>query len=360
MNLPYRLLLTVLLLSTPALLDAQPVYRFETAGQKAISASEESSLFYPSGVAVEPDGTVWIADTANHVIRRMRPDGTWEIVAGQNGVAGTENGPAALATFRYPQGLVFDAEGNLYIADSGNGLIRRLRTDDVVETWAGDPEERGTINGDRFKARFVTPIGLAWDVTGDLWISDFSAHTIRRIGIDGEVDTISGIHGTPGFTNGNGEDSTFYYPSGIDIDAQGRLWVADSGNGAIRVVSRDGFTESIAGVDGVQEHRDGALEISGFNHPSDLAISTDGTVFVTDSWSHTIRIITAEEVRTVAGSPGEAGFADGRGSSVRFNHPLAIALSPDGLILVADMVNHELRQGTEDQFGSGRRRTIGR
>lgn len=350
----------VLVLSVATLLDAQPVYRFDSGVRSGFSTSESSPLFYPSGVAVELNGTVWVADTANHVIRRMGPDGGMEVVAGTIGVAGARDGSASRSTFRYPQGLVFDATGNLYVADSGNGVIRRLRTDGTVETWAGSPDERGTTNGNRFEARFVTPLGLAWDITGDLWVSDYSAHTIRRIGSDGEVTTVSGLPGTPGLADGEGKRSRFDYPAGIDIDPQGRLWVADSGNGMIRVVSRDGFTDTIAGAEGAQEHRDGDLDNARFDHPSDLAIRADGTVFVTDSWSHTIRIITPEGVGTVAGSPGDAGFADGLGSAVRFNHPLALALSPDGLIFVADMSNHELRQGTEDQFGSGRRRAVGR
>lgn len=360
MKSPLSLSIPVLVLSVATLLDAQPLYRFDSVGRSGFSTSEASALFYPSGVAVESNGTVWVADTANHVIRRIGPEGDMEVVAGRIGVEGAQDGSANRSTFRYPQGLVLDAAGNLYIADSGNGVIRRLTTDGTVETWAGSPEERGTINGDRFEARFVTPLGLAWDITGDLWISDYSAHTIRRIDSDGEVATVSGLHGAPGFANGEGKRSRFHYPAGIDIDAQGRLWVADSGNGMIRVVSRDGFTDTIAGADGAQEHRDSELEDARFDHPSDLAIRSDGTVFVADSWSHTIRIITPEGVGTVAGSPGDAGFADGLGSSVRFNHPLALALSPDGRIFVADMSNHELRQGTEDQFGSGRRRTVGR
>ena len=353
-------LIAVLVILLPGVAEAEPGYRFDSLRGSAPAALGADPLFYPSGVAVATDGSVWIADTANHVIRRMTSTGGVEIVAGNTGLDGLDNGHALGATFRYPQGLVFDPAGNLYIADSGNGVIRRLRTDGIVETWAGTPERRGTRNGNRLEATFVTPIGLAWDVTGELWISDYSAHTIRRIDREGKVETLSGIDGTPGFVDGDGERAKFYYPAGIDIDAQGRLWVADVGNGAIRIVNRDGFTETMAGRTRTQGHRDGSLDEAQFDHPSDLAIAEDGSVFITDSWSHTIRMISDGEVTTIAGSAGAPGFSDGRGSYARFNHPVALALGPGGLLFVADMANHELRQGTEESFGTGRRRTVRR
>ncbi len=302
--------------------DTEPVYRFVPAVEEVAAASGQPPLFYPSGVAVGPDGAVWIADTANHVIRRLNGERVPVVVAGVVSEPGALNGPALSATFRYPQGLTFDSAGNLYIADSGNGVIRRLRTDGYVETWAGDPDERGTHNGDRLKASFVTPLGLAWDVTGELWISDFSAHTIRRVNADGKVITVSGVDRTPGFENGPGERSLFHNPAGIDIDPQGRLLVADSGNGAIRAVDRDGFTYTISGLEGLQGHRDGAMSEARFDHPADLVIDEEGGVFIADSWSHTIRMIRDGMVVTIAGRPGSRGNRNGSGDGARFDNPV--------------------------------------
>lgn len=352
--------ITTLALASALAYEGQPVYHFEALGNARVASAETFSLFYPSGVAVDVTGAVWISDTANHVIRRVSPDGQFELFAGKVGIVGSDDGHREDATFRYPQGLAFDHAGNLYIADSGNSTIRRLRPDGIVETWAGRSDERGHQDGDRNSARFITPMGLAWDITGDLWVSDFSAHTIRKVDRDGRVMTVSGKAGTPGFRDGDGVRARFVYPAGIDLDAQGRLWIADSGNGLIRVVSRDSFTATMAGNSETPGHRDGPPDQAGFDHPADVAVRSDGVVFVTDSWSHTIRMITDEGVSTIAGAPGLSGNLDGSGRAARFHYPLAIALAPDGTIFVTDMANHLLRQGTEAGFGERRRRPVGR
>lgn len=340
--------------------QGQTVYRFDSVKGAVQASAEGNSLFYPSGVAVDPNGSIWIADTANHVIRVLTPAGGFRVIAGVPGVDGSRDGDRTEATFSYPQGLAFDLAGNLYIADSGNGVIRRLRPDGIVETWAGSAEEQETRDGDRLDARFVTPIDLAWDLTGELWVSDYSAHVIRRIGSDGVVSTVAGEPGTPGYEDGYADHARFHRPAGIDLDAQGRLWVVDEGNGLIRAITRDGFADTIAGTPGLHSHRDGELDEAGFDHPADIAIDDAGNAYVTDSWSHTIRMITGTDVTTIAGTPGQPGYRDGKGPAARFDHPVAIAIAPDGSIYVTDMLNNAVREGHEDDFRADRRRSIRR
>ncbi|MDX1583529.1 MAG: hypothetical protein R3338_08015 [Thermoanaerobaculia bacterium] len=340
--------------------SAETVYRFDSFGQRTLSEAETDSLLAPAGIAIDPKGTVWIADTANHVIRSLEPDGSFRIVAGVPGVQGHRDGLRTDARFSFPHGLEFDLAGNVYIADSGNGVIRRLRPDGIVETWAGVPELGETVDGPRLEAGFLTPAGLAWDLTGHLWVTDYSAHVIRRIDPDGEVTTVAGSPGNPGYNDGRDDIARFHNPFGIDVDAQGRAWVADYGNGMIRSITLDGFVDTIAGTLGSQSHRDGTLEEASFDHPADLVIDSEGNVFVTDSWSHTIRLIADDEVTTVAGLANHAGFRDGQGPAARFNYPFAIDLRSDGILWVADMRNDSIRSGRESDFRDDRRRAVRR
>lgn len=338
---------------------AETVYRIES-GPRTVAFEPGEGLFYPSGIALDSAGTIYVSDTANHVIRRVEPDGRMTVVAGQPGVAGARDGKALSATFRYPHGLAADSFGNLYVADSGNGTIRLLRADGTVETFAGRPDEKGTSGGHRLEATFVTPLGLALDLTGELWISDYSMHLIRRIDRDGEVVTVSGIAGEPGRQDGDRTRATFHNPAGLALDAAGRLWVADKTNGLVRMVTRDGFVTTEAGAGGRDVHLDGAVAVARFNRPADLAFTAEEALLVIDSWSHTIRKIEGGAVTTVAGAPGVPGMKDGAGAAARFDHPIALAVAPDGTIHVVDMMNHAVREGKEEEAGPGRRRTIRR
>jgi sugar lactone lactonase YvrE len=342
--------------------EAQTLYRFtDPVAVSAASAVADPSLFYPSGVAVDSAGVVWIADTVNHVIRVLDGDGTTRIVAGEAGVPGASDGPAREARFRYPQGLAADSSGNIYIADSGNGTIRVLTTAGRVETYAGAAGDLGTDNGDRLvRARFVVPIDVAWDITGTLYVSDHASHTIRAIASDGNVTTIAGVAGTVGSGDGFRDRARFHAPAGIALDPAGNLWIADSGSHAVRMMTGDGFVTTIAGVSVSAGDADGSLTEARFSQPRGIAIAADGTIFVSDTKNHTIRRISGEIVETVAGTAGIAGYANGAGEAVRFDNPIAIAVGPDGTLWVADMMNHTIRSGNEDGFGSGRRRAVRR
>lgn len=189
----------------------------------------------PFGVAVGRDGTIYVADAGGaQRIRRVAPDGTVATLAG-DGVPGHRDGPAASARFDTPSGLALDAAGGLLVADSGNHAIRRIGPDGIVTTVAGDGVA-GYRDGPAAQARFHAPAGLAVDARGRIVVADTYNDRIRVISPDGTVGTIAGS-GRPGWADGPPREAEFDTPAGVAIDPTGSIYVADRGNASIRRIS---------------------------------------------------------------------------------------------------------------------------
>lgn len=193
----------------------------------------------PSGVAVGSDGTVYVADRYNHIIRKVASDGAVTTFAGNyqvdkfnTPIPGQADGTLATAKFNEPTALAFDPAGNLYVADTKNFRIRKIDTNGDVTTVAGSTQ--GGVDGKGASARFVEPVGLAYDTAGGfLYVSD--AHRIRRVKLpSGEVMTVGGL--TSGYADGLGSVARFNAPKGLAADASGSIYVADSINHRIRFV----------------------------------------------------------------------------------------------------------------------------
>jgi sugar lactone lactonase YvrE len=185
----------------------------------------------PQGVAADAHGNVYVADTGNHRIRRLQADGTTTTLAGWS--LGFADGQGRTASFARPEGLAVDAGGTLYVADTNNHAIRRISPDGRVVTLAGDGQP-GFADGNGRQARFQEPNALAVDATGTLYVSDTGNAAIRRVTPDGTVTTLAGGHA--GFADGRGHDARFLRPRGIGVGPQGALFVADMGNNRIRRV----------------------------------------------------------------------------------------------------------------------------
>jgi sugar lactone lactonase YvrE len=209
----------------------------------------------PAGVAVDAQGNLYLADVNNHMIRKIRPDGEVGVFAGRPGIAGSVDGPAHEARFNGPHGVAVDEAGNVYVADTDNSTIRKIASNGTVSTLAGRRGESGSQDGVGNGATFSFPQDLAVDRHGNIYVADVNAHTIRRIGADGAVSTLAGMRGIPGSADGSGDVARFHFPRGIALDAAGNLYVADSNNRAIRKVTPDGMVSTLddiafdAGVD---------------------------------------------------------------------------------------------------------------
>lgn len=320
---------------------ASPALRVYRAVRLEVAAS---LLSFPVGVAVAPSGEVYVADADLDQVFAFRPSSALRAVAGEAGRSGAEDGPAGLARFNDPAGLVVAADGAVLVADRGNGVLRRISAGGSVARLAGTPSLRGGGDGTAADATFSSPLALALDSAQGLLVADAMGHTVRRLGSDGIVTTFAGAHGQAGYADGDGPAARFNQPSGIAVDASGNAYVADTANHLIRRISPSGRVSTLAGVPGVAGAADGSGTDALFNRPQGLAWGRDGALYVCDSANSTLRRVTpAGLVTTVAGMPGVTGLRDGPGASAWFNEPRALAADGSGGLYVADTGNAALR-----------------
>ena len=250
-----------------------------------IIAQADSAEFYPSDVCTDSAGNLYIVDSNR--IRRVSVDGIITTVAGtgKRGFSG-DGGPAAQARLDSPQGVCIDSIGNLYIADTSNKRIRRVSVDGIITTVAGTGERGFSGDGGQAtKARFSSPQGVCIDSFGNLYISDTRNYCIRRISVDGIITTIVGT-GEWGFS-GDGGPATkarLYSPEGVCVDSFGNLYIADTGNHCIRRVSVDGIINTVTEKPSI-----GTLyDVSFVNDTTGWIVGGNGTVLHTtdggDSW----------------------------------------------------------------------------
>ncbi len=301
-----------------------------------------------AGVAADSTGNFYIADTNNHVIRKVTFTGVVTTLAGSAGTAGSSDGTGTAARFNFPSGLALDSSGNIYVADTSNHTIRKVTSAGVVTTIAGWPGTPDSADGAGTSARFYGPEGVALDSSGNLYVADTINNTIRKLVLaTGAVTTIAGQAGVTGSTYGTGTAATFNGPSGITIDANGTLYLADSENNTIRTITANGFVGTLAGLAGSTGAADGTGSAARFNDPSAVVADSSGAnVYVLDTDNHTVRKIATATgvVTTLAGSAGTLGSADGSGETARFNFPSGIAWTSTGLG-IADTANHTVRVG---------------
>ncbi len=301
---------------------------------------ELAQFNWPTGVAVGPDWIVYVADYANHLIRKISPDGLVTTLAG-SGEPGWLDGAGAEARFHGPDGIVLAPSGDLYVADADNRRIRKVAPDGTVTTVAGSGQAGGR-NGPAMTAQFLYPTGIAVDGAGALYVADRGAHTIRKITPTGLVSTLAGS-GRPGYTDGMGTAAQFHDPMTVVSEPSGRLFVADSGSHAIRMITPDGRVSTVTGSPHAGA-ADGANGAAQFNWPTGLARDQAGNLYVADSNNALIRKISPDgQVTTLAGV-GHAGSDDGPGSAAGFHFPTGVAVDRQGDVYVADSANNLIRR----------------
>jgi sugar lactone lactonase YvrE len=297
------------------------------------AASPNQAIFAdPFGVVIAPDGTIYVSDAGdNNRIRKITPDGKVGTFAG-SGKETFADGPALEAAFNTPSGLAIDAAGNLYVADTGNNRIRKMSTQGVVTTIAGDGTA-GYADGPASQAKFDGPIGVAVDKSGNVFVADSYNDRVRMISPEGQVTTLAGAKG-PGYADGPAATALFDTPCGLALAADGSVMVADTGNHQLRRISSAGNVSTMQAV------FPGETSATQFSSVTGLALTHDGFLYVTESDPGRVTQIAPDgRARTIAANG--FGFPNVRD---RFNEITGIAIDREGDLYVADSGNYLIRK----------------
>jgi sugar lactone lactonase YvrE len=293
----------------------------------------------PNRITIDTDNNLYVADTYNHKIRKITPEGVVSTLAGST--SGFADGQGSAAQFLAPEGIAIDIDNNLYVTDAGNHKIRKITPEGVVSTLAGSTS--GFADGQGSAVQFNAPSGITMDTDNNLYVADTRNHKIRKITPEGVVSTLAGSN--RGFADGQGSAVQFNFPHGITIDTDTNLYVADTENHKIRKITPQGVVNTLAGS--TSGFADGQDSVAQFDFPFGIAIDTNNNLYVVDTGNHKIRKITPEGVvSTLAGST--SGFADGQGSAAQFDFPFGIAIGTDNNLYVADMNDHKIRKITQE------------
>jgi sugar lactone lactonase YvrE len=306
-----------------------------TAGSTGNVSATPAKFHEPFGIAVDSAGTVYVADTNNGAIRKITSAGVVSILAGGSG-HGYADGTGTAAKFHEPHGIAVDTSGNVYVADYENNLVRKITAAGVVTTLAGMANTPGTTDGQGTAAKFMSLQGIAVDTTGNIFVVDSGSRAIRKITPSGLVTT---------FVGGTSSDQ-FGQPSGLTIDTSGNLYVTDSSANVVYKVTAAGVVSKVAGTAPTAGSADGTTGAL-FNGPAGIAVDSANNLYVADTSNNTIRKITATgTVTTLAGLAGRTNSVDGVASSARFEDPYAVAVDGSGNLYVADATDHSIRKVT--------------
>jgi len=325
--------------------DQSTVSTFAGSGKMAIAdgKGDQASFANLMGIAADNKGNLYVADSHNNVIRKITSDGTVTTWAG-SGAVGSADGKGTAASFFYPTALAVDSNGNVYVSDTHNNLIRKIDPTGVVTTLAG----KGRVSANDIDTsdivRLDNPAGIAVNNTGDVYIADWGNDVIRKIDLSGKITDVAGNKGVPGAENGVGSSASFYLPWGLVLDSMNNLYVADSYNNMIRKISTDGTVTTVAGKK-ENGSADGKDTAASFSHPAGLAIDKHGNLYVADMGNNKIRKVSSGVVTTVAGN-GIRGSGNGRAESASFSKPYGVTVANDGSVYVADYSNNLVRKIT--------------
>jgi streptogramin lyase len=301
-----------------------------------------ASFNSPIGITVDANGTLYVADVRNNRIRKITSSGVVITLAG--GYSGNFDGTGTAAKFAYPTGITVDANGNLYVTDRYNFSIRKITSSGVVTTLAGGGYS-GNLNGTGTAASFKNPTGITVDANGNLYVADQYDYSIRKITSSGVVTTLAG--GRNGNLDGTGTAASFNEPTGITIDANGNLYVTDSSNYSIRKITSSGVVTTLAG--GSYGNLDGTGTTAKFAYPKGITVDANGNLYVVDQYNSNIRKITSDgAVTTIAG--GTRGSSNGIGTAAKFNNPAEITVDATGNLYVTDKDNNRIRKITQNPY----------
>ena len=311
----------------------------------------EARLNVPAGLALDKRGNLYIADRNNHRIRKVDSRGNISTVAG-TGTAGFngDGGPATSAQLNHPSGIAFDKKGNLYFSDRSNDRIRMIDSNGNIHTYAGNGREgfRGD-SGPAVQASLDKPFGIAFDRKGNLYIADRRNNRVRRVNSRGTITTVAGDGGFF-FSGDNGPAyrASVAGPTGVAVDDQGILYIADRSNNRVRAVDSQGMITTVVGT-GKQDYN-GDSEVAretNLHLPFGVTLNPNGNLLVIDRSHYRIRSINLKRgsVKTIAGNGKKMFAGDGgpaTGATLSFPH--GIAVDKNDNVIFSDKGNYRIRK----------------
>lgn len=334
--------------------SAAPNYIFSTlageAGYGYVNGSLADARFFRlQGITRDAAGNIYVTEgteaDGNQTIRKITPGGAVSTLAGNPLRLGHVDGVGTNAQFWWPNSVVADPQGTLYVTDTRSQLIRQITPDGIVRTIAGRFDTSGVNDGPGLSALFSNPEGITRDPAGNLYLMDVTSSTIRKLSPSGEGWNVSTLAGSgPGASDGTGTAAHFMYPSAVVADTGGNLYVADTGNSAVRKVAPGGVVTTFAGILYAPGYQDGTGSAARFSGLNTIAIDAQGNLYVGEVTR--IRKITPGAVVTTLAGNAAFGWIDGSGTNARFGSITGIVTDDAGNLYVADSDNNAIRKVT--------------
>lgn len=318
-------------------------------------AATAASLNYPTGVVTDAAGNVFVADLVNHCVRKIDGSGIITTVAGTGTMGSSgDGGPATAALLNAPECLAFDTSGNLYIADQGAHVVRKIDASGTISRVAGNGLAGYTGDGVQATAtKLNNPGGLAFDRSNNLYIADAYNNRVRKVTPAGIISTVAGFGGANAY-GGDGGPATaaqFHTCGGVAVDTAGNIFITDAFNHRLRVVRSDGNIYTFAGTGTAGYNGDGIAATSAqLNDPSGVMIDRKGNIIISDFVNHRVRMVSpAGVISTIAGT-GVAGFSGDGGTptAAKINFPYCVWFDVHDNGYIADYANHRIRKITPD------------
>ena len=314
--------------STPAPMPTNHVCKNSSIYNVSTFSLQNGTLLRPFGMALDLNNSLYVADSQNHVIRKISTDGTVSTYAGIVGVRGNSSN---VSRFNSPNSVAVDANGIVYVSDTGNSMIKKISLDGQVSILAG--MKVGKKDGIGIAAELNLCSGIAINSKGIIFIADNTNHAIRKLLPNGNLTTLAGNLTHPGSSDGFGAAASFRFPFGIALDSEDNIYVADTDNHLIRKITSLGDVTTIAGSDRTT-----------FYFPFGITVDSNGTVYTADSYNYAIRRISkCGIVSTIAGTPKTRNSTDGVGLQSSFDAPYGILVTPGGDLFVSEFFKNTIR-----------------
>lgn len=284
---------------------------------------------YPQSLTNDAAGNLYVTDFNNKVIRKITPAGVVTTFAGIMNIPGNVNGPFGIATFTGPTSIVFDKQGNMFVADYTAQTIRKITPGGSVSTFAGTSGVTGFNNAIGTSATFNGPYGLAIDASDNLYVAETGNHAIRKITPAGDVSTLAG-NGYSGTSAGTGAAAQFTGPTNLAVDALGNIIVADAGNNAVRKITPLGVVTTISATNG--------------QIPAGIRIGRDGSYYIAILNKQQIIKMALDGSSTVIAGSGASGSANGPAAAATFKRPEDVNFDTEGNLYIVDQDNYLIRK----------------